>query len=526
MTQITQPRAARVEPAREGVWQRMAYEYAGGAVNALTALFVLYMLVQTLSVEAFGLYQVALNVTMYGVLILNLGLPPVVSRYMPEQMLRGDGRAVRALLLGAIAVSGLAGLAVGGGAYLCRGALGRWLQQPQLGPLMGALWCWMITRVLVQLLESAADALRGQLAKNRVSVIVSLAQLGILLIVFRQPVRLPVLLSCFIAADAALVMSYGWIVWRLAGGAAAQSPPAPARPLLRRSVLFGAKEYGSILLSSLWDVRVDLFLVSAMLGIGAAGIFGFAVAVTASLLAWSPGTFLRHVTRPLFVEAYLHQGQAEEGQPLQQLFSWYLVVSALLAAPLFLGAMALFVPVVRLLFRPEYLEAAPLITLIGMGMLIRLGMDPLRNILMVTERVGVFTMLNALACTKLLASYLAIRAWGMPGAAAVYSLYTAAMVMGMIWWTKRCAALSWPWQPLARVAVNAAAMVAVLLVGRLAAPTPGWVFGVAAAGILAYAVMTLLNPPFPIQPGPWRERSRALLGAIRACGSGQESAVC
>ena len=500
-------------PARDRIWRRMGYEYGGGMVGALISAMVLVVLAQRLSVEEFGLYQVMLNLVVMGVVVLNGGLPSVLSRYIPECLATGRSRHLRRLVrlsMGLVLLGGLTGWAL---TRVIQEPALRVLGQESLAPLAGLLWTWVTARMLVQVTEAAVDALRGQVPKNRLSILLNLAQVPVLIWVLRMAHMLPWLVGSFILADGAVIAGHLAIIWRRTAEPAA--PPAAAlerRPLAERAIRFGLREYASTLLTFCGDLRMDLFLISAIMGASAAGLFGFAMALMNTLWVWSPGTLLRAISRPLFVERQVAVG---DGGGVNRIFQWYMTVSALFAVPLFTGAILLYAVGVRLFFRPEYLAAGTVVVIAGLGMLIKVLLDPLRNVLFAIERVEILTRLNLFAATRAAVSALLIWRWGLTGAAAAFALYVGILTGFLIWWTRRHAGVRMPWGSLKSIALGGAGMALVLLAGRGAIHSIWSLAGVAAAAPGVYFLAVLRYPPFGIAAASWRYRLAQLLAAIR-----------
>ena len=499
------------------LWRRMSYEYGGGLVGAVVSFIVLLLLSRRLSVEEFGLYQVILNAMVFGAILLNFGLPSSMSRFVPEYVATGDLGALRKLLRTGLLLI-LAGGVLGGiFSFVCRAEFAGLMRQARFAPFAAIGWLWATVRAIIGLLEAALDALRGQVIKNRLSMLFSLAEVAVVVGLLQRPNLLPAVIVGFVAIDVLLMGGYAVLLRRrLLSLGESPEPVRQPRRVLGRSFWFGTKEYASVVLAFLWDIRVDLFLMSALLGATAAGVFGFAMAIMNSLWAWSPGTLLRLISRPLFVEAHLG-GRGDHS--LLALFQWYLIVSLLFAVPIFVSAIVLYRPLVQLLFRPEYLDASLVVGLLGIGMLGKAVLDSMRNVLVATEQVGRWTLLNLLACAKVLLAYGLIRAWGMLGAGIALIATVCAMTGYLSWWASRQLGLRFPWGALRRIGANGLVLVAVLSLGTYLIRSLGGLITVVGAGLGAYAVLTIFNPPFRIRSGSLWQRGRELVGVLRDAGS-------
>lgn len=502
---------------QDGVWRRMRYEYGGSAIGALASGLVLCLLGRRLSVEAFGLYQVILNCMVYGVIILNLGIPSVMSRYIPEYLAAGHLMAIRRLCWRGLTLILLGGVVGGILSWTWREGLAVRLGQAPLAPYLGVVWVWVTVRMIVQLAESVLDALRGQVVKNRLSMAVSAGQLLIMLVVLQVTNVIPWLIGSFLMIDLCLAASYLVAVARyLARLAPAERTVdgvvTPARGRGHAVLALGAKEYASVLLAAGWDIRVDLFIVSAVLGPTAAGIFGFALAIMNTLWTWSPNVLLRSISRPLFVEA--HMTTTDHGA-LNRLYQWYTTVSYLLALPLFLSAVVLYEPLVHVLFRSDYLGATPVILLLGLAMMGKVWLDPLRNVFVATERVGVLTIMYLLACTKIWCAYWLVRHWGIIGAGVAFAGYVVLMDVYLSWWGWRTVRLQVPWGALARIAVNTVGLGVVLWLGAPWVRSVWSLMALTVGGAMVYGFLVLANPPFRPQATSWPKRAQEVLRQLR-----------
>lgn len=500
---------------QDGMWRRMRYEYGGSVFGALVSGLVFCVLGRRLSVEVFGLYHVTLNCVVYGVIILNLGIPSIISRYVPEYLVAGRLEAIRTLArrsMGLILVGGVLGGILSWG---CRDWLSARLGQPLLAPFLGVLWLWVAVRMVVQLAESLLDALRGQVVKNRVSMVISACQLLVVLLVLRATHAIPWLIASFLLIDVCTAVGYLRAVERYLATLTPveRGVGEPARRRTWSVAALAVKEYASALLAAGGDIRMDLFIVSSVLGSTAAGIFGFALALMNMLWTWSPSLLLRSITRPLFIEA--HVTRAAE-VTLDRLYQWYTTVSYLLALPLFLSAAVLYEPLARVMFRSDYLAATPVVFLLGVAMVGRAWLDPLRNVFVATERVGPLTVMHLVACTRLLGVYWLVRRWGIVGAGVAFAGYVVLMDVYLSWWAWRSLQVRVPWGALARILVNTLSLGALLRIGAPWVRSIWSLAGLVVVGVAVYGLLVIVNPPFRLSARSWTKRVRELLYRIRS----------
>lgn len=162
-------------------------------------------------------------------------------------------------------------------------------------------------------------------------------------------------------------------------------------------------------------VSVDIVIIGALLGPGAAGIYGGASRfIQAGMIVDSA---LRLVVAPRF-SALLHTGKRGELEDIHHTATTWLV---LFASPIYL-LMALFSPVFMSVLGPDFVEGAIVLTLLSVGAIIAFLAGNIHSLLIMSGRSGWAAANKVIVVSvNILGNVLLIPAYGIVAAACVWA---------------------------------------------------------------------------------------------------------
>lgn len=303
---------------------------------------------RSLGPEGRGLYAVALALAGMCLQLGNLGLHSANAYFVardPSLMprLAGNSLAVSAVV-GGMAGAGLWSLAT---------------LRPELVPLHGALLALTCASIPLglgyMLLQNLLIGVQDVRSFNRIEIQVRLVSLAlIVLFILKRRVTTEAIFAAGLLATAVGLVR---VLGRL--GRILPARPRPSFGLLREHMVYGLKSYLACFFSYL-VVRFDLLMVQTMLGTREAGYYSIAISM-ADLVYMLPSViglvlFPKLVARPSQEEKW--KLTAGVGTAVFVVMAGVSSLAALLARPL-----------IRLLFGPDFLPAAPAFVLLAIAMI-------------------------------------------------------------------------------------------------------------------------------------------------------------
>ena|SRR2546422_509471 len=306
------------------------------------------MVARALGPEGRGLYAVAGALAGIGVQFGNLGLHSANTffaardrRLLPR--LAGNSLAVSAVL-GTVVVVALWGIA---------------LLRPDIAPLSGTLLLLTSLSIPVGLayllLQNLLIGVQEVRSFNRIEIVARLVSLTLIaLVILEGTVSPAALFAAGVAASAVGLARVLMRIWRLA-----PCIPWPSPGLLRSHLVYGLKSYLACLFAYL-VVRFDLLMVQHMLGARQAGYYSIAASM-ADLVYLLPSI----IGTLLFPKLVARATREEKWRLTAGMSGLVLVLMTGVS-----GIAALFArPVIRLLFGPDFLPAAPAFVLLAIAMI-------------------------------------------------------------------------------------------------------------------------------------------------------------
>lgn len=471
------PRAPGRPPRPVGWFYELGMVTAGNLLLRLRGVILLPLIAGALGAAAFGVWVQLLSVVMLGAALAELNLRTAAVRMLVgEQSARQRAERFWSILA-ASAVLSVAGAALLWAAASPAAAL--LLRDPTAATAfrVGALLIPGTTLNAVQL-----GLLRGLGEVKLYSVLNVLVYGG-------ETVVAVVLLLLWPALLPALV---GMAVWRLAvtgvlvyNGVRTVGVAAPRSAIVREAVRYSAPTLPAALARELMD-KADRFILGAMMGAAAVGVYSAAYALAGVLLQ-----FVQPIRQTLLprMGAMWDRGEHERAaETLRRVFRYF----AALGVPSVVGLAAVGAPVLGLLAGEAVArEGGPVVWIAAVGVLL-FGLTMIVNQIFFAGHWtwAVSVVFGVGAALNIALNFVLIPAWGLVGAAvSTVVAYLAALLIGC-----GLAARLAGWRP--RLGQTARLLPAAALMGAVLAllPIRSWAGALAAvpAGVVVYAAGLLL----------------------------------
>jgi O-antigen/teichoic acid export membrane protein len=466
------------------------FNYTGHVFYCFFSFLTLVYLIRVLTVESFGLYNILVSTVIFLAIIINFGFPSAISRYIPEYIAKGIHAKAKKRVIQGMAYS-LAGGAIAGVILSATsGYLARLLDQPDLPLFLPLLAILATLRIEAQILESVLDSLYLQGYKNLANSLIAVLRLILFVLAMLYGYGVLGLVISLGMSDLMLCLLY---LKRLYPSIFKADPTMrdDAEHEAHRLFQFRLKEYFNLLISSLRDFRVDVYLITIFLGLFDAGLFSIAANIANFLFISSPSNMALSAVKPMFVEVYLKPGGALK---LNDLFQQYNSLIIFFTVPMFIGFGLLFDKIVEFLLAPQYLPSLQTLWVLLGFMIFKCLTNPVRSVLIALEKMEIVLYSNGVTITyKLLMSILLIPIFGILGAALAYGSSIMIEFFVLLFLTRRYIHLHYTWIPIQKVIVNSLVMAVIVFFLKSWVSSLTMLFGLIFLGALAYFVASYFN---------------------------------
>ena len=427
------------------------YNYLGTFFSSVLSFFILRLLVQHLAVENYGLYSLVVATFIFLSLVLNWGVPYVVTRFFSEYVEKKQWGSARRLLSRSYFLILLSFIPFWIGTRPLARILSEWLRNPEISGYVSFILILSFLRSGIQISENALNAFLVR--KYVVGWGTGLLALRLLLFyaVFRYSGSFVSLLVAWSATELALLAAY-LIKLRLL--LLRKGEPQEESATFEKGIFrFGLSAYANNFLYFLLDTRIDLYMISHFLNRAVVGWYAFATQLTNLLYSFSPATVLKSVITPLFVRQYAKTGSLEEQKFL---FRMNCKFQAFILFPVFAISAVLMPSLIPVLFHRDYLTSLPPFWILsGLGLIEVVG-GPLTTFIWVLKRPDIFIKASGVASLFwIVASYILTQKWGMVGTAFASGLSLVLTFIFQHVLLQRTVRLETPWKSLGKVALHA-----------------------------------------------------------------------
>lgn len=396
---------------------RNAMILAGGSAAARgLGLLSQVLMARWLGPEDFGLFSLSMSIfALFSVGAL-FGFQGSLPRLLPDHAVRGTGREGEVLSTAALLALG-ASLVLGLSALLTReSVIARFFGESKLGPCLLILALGFPVSVAADLLQAVARGLKhtsyrviyGDIGLPLVRIVVFLGLAAV-------AVRLSEAAAFGVVAANGVAVAGIWLGLRKNREISLSKPTrAMAAEVVRFSWPLAFSGILFVLLS-----RTDVYGVGYFLGVEEVGIY--AVAVTLAGLLNQVGLCFGYTLLPVLTEEY-SRNRAEAERIGQETLRWVCLATLPLVGLTIINAE----PIVAILFGAKYVAAAPVVSVLAVGIGLNVLSGPAGNLL-VASGDTVRDMLSSCipVVLNLILNVILVPRYGLLGAAAASSISLA-----------------------------------------------------------------------------------------------------
>lgn len=479
------------------------YVAMGSYTSHIFSLLINLVLVRKLDLENYGSYTVMLSTYAMGTLLLSLGAMPIVQRYLPELIAKGNRKGAIRLKQLAAYTHVAAGLVIAAACWLLRGHLSEWLNEPRFAGLLPYLILFVLFKFEASVLEEMLTAHRSQKYRNLVLASFQALKFGLFWFLLPQDGSVQRVMLFLVLSNALLAGTFLVRVLGLNRGI----PDETEEDLpWRRMIRFGLLRYTTTLTLVGFFADIDVWFITHYHGVEQAGLYGFATKTVNMLATLVPTHFLLSVLVPVYVKEYTRKKDPEQ---LIRVFSFFNKVVTSFLAPALIGSLLLAEPIIGQIFDPKFLPSVTTFRLFFIGMFVFYFCNTSSFLLVVLERPEITLYSRVFVIYNIVMDIILIPRYGIEGAAIATG---SAMAMGYIFtylMVKRVIRIRIPWGATFRIFLYSGLMALAIW------PLMRWVdgipslLGVIALGGLVYVLLAWRLPVFS------REEREQLNAAFR-----------
>lgn len=387
-----------------------------GRILALGLDFVSQVLIVRYLLKAeYGAFAVAIAIAALGSSIALLGLERTVARFAPIYEEEGDHGRVLGTVLVVIGTVVVLGLIVVGVVVGLSGSLGSVLIGDSLAISLVVIFVFMspvlaLDSLLVALFAAFAGPRSIFLRRYVIAPVLQLAVVGYVIVTGGSVHELALGLVISTAASVAVYLAIFWRVLSRRGTIAAgrrEGIKLPFRAIFGFSLPLLASDLVFVLRGS-----VVVLLLEALRSTTEVADYRAVLPIAMQCLLVS--TTFRYLYTPAASRLYARNDLRELNHLYWRTAGWIAVATF----PLLIAAVPLSDPVVRLLFGPEYADAAPVLAILGIGYYVHASIGFNALTLRVFNKVRFMVTVDlATAALSIVASVLLIGSFGAIGAA-------------------------------------------------------------------------------------------------------------
>jgi stage V sporulation protein B len=403
------------------------------------SLLINLILVRKLSLANYGLYSVMLSAYAMGTLIFSLGALPIIQRYLPELIARGNRQGAIQLKRIAAGIHLVGSLMIAAICWGFQDQLATWLNAPEFPGLLPYFFLFLLLKFEASVYEEMLTAHRSQKFRNLSLAGFQAVKFALFWLALPQDGEIGTVMLYLVLSNALLL---GMMMAR-AFGLDRELPAGTDEPLpWRRMIRYGLLRYTTTLTLVGFFADIDIWFITHYHDTEAAGLYGFATKNVHMLANLVPTHFLLVVLVPVYVREYTRR---QDPQQLIRVFAFFNKVVTAFLAPTLVGSLLLAVPITGLIFDPKFLPSVPVFRVFFVGMFIFYFCNTSSFLLVVLERPEITLYSRIFVVYNIIMDIVLIPPYGIMGAAIATG---SAMAMGYIFtylMVKRVIPIRIPW---------------------------------------------------------------------------------
>lgn len=466
--------------------------YIGKAIMAAIDAALFILVTKKLAVNDYGVYSFLIAILTFFAFFASLGIPYALLRFIPEYMENGKrNMAAGVIRLSFYILAGFGCLLLICSFFAADRISFIFKVEPlrKLFPLVvtiGTLY------IIARSGEEILNALFMQVYRNACQAAAALLKLAAFIAILYRGFGIGWLLVSVAIITALQVLAY--FVKIYAYLPETRSPGLMARPELRRFYIFSSKEYLYVVTAFFWDISLDIYIITYLLGSANIGFFNFAASIGLFLFHWSPGIVLQSVISPLFVKEHAKRSDADS---LEKLFQFYNKCKAFFAFPVIFGVWLLIGRFEHVFYQDKFAPAVPVLNILIISVMLQAFTIPIRNIFNIFEKNEFSLYSNIVVVYRVCASFIFITRYGIIGAAYAYGSSMALYLFIHLFFLRRLVKIRYPLKSFLKILVNSLVMALSLEILKcFTGNTLGWLVALAASAALVYFAASYINKPF------------------------------
>ena len=458
----------------------------GATLSFLTTIFI----IRSLSVEAFGIYNVLLSIMLYVGLLSSLGLPTLFQRFIPEFFHKNETGKLNALIRKGLLLRLLAGVFLIAVLLAFSEPLGRLFRIGEVLEYLGifalAILFYLETQLQGMFLISVFR--HKWYAIAQVGYVVLRA--FVLFLLLRLGFGLKGLLVGETLAYAFLfVVQHVYYRRFLAAHPSNSDTKLPFKRLLRFGGYTFFNEAGAQVLSA----STDVFVITAFLGPAAVGAYAFATRVMLLASHVLPQFVFMNVIRPAFFTTHARD---DDPSRINARFNLLVKIIAFFSVPLVFAIFVLGEKMILCVFDPKYLSSLKVLWVVAAFTVFNFFSEPIGLVLQSAERVEILFYSKIFAVYNLATSLLWVKPYGIMGVAV--STGSAILFKNIFCYlfARKCVPLRLDFRGVGIIVLNSLVMAGALRLVRPWAGSLGAFILVCLIGLGVYVAMSFLNKAF------------------------------
>lgn len=486
---------------KKNIGKNTVYVYLSRVIATIFSGIIFIYISRSLNLSDYGLYSLFSSILIFYAIILPLGFPTSMLRFIPEIM---ENKKIETLtylikrcLLIIFCCGGLFLIFV----FCLQNDIGRLFNNAGLRNYLPVLTIIGIFTAQNVLFESVANSLFLQKNITLYELITAVIQLSLVVLFLKGGYGLFGLVLAMVVAGILLFLLYFNKMANIVSHANAHPKD---KSIVKRFFKYSLKDRLFIITGYFWDVTVDIYIIAYLLGSSAAGLFGFAAFMSLFLRDWMPGYALQNLIRPLFVKIYTKNNSKDD---LRYLFRFYNKFKAFFVFPVITGMWLLIDKIILFIFSPNFLPAAGILRVLLFFIMLQSFLRPINNMFSVLEKNEIPLYTNIVILYRLAASFLLIKYFGIQAAAWAFGSSILLIFFIQYFCLRKILQVEFPYSGLLRIAFNSLVMGGVIFLLRNKITNLISLIFVIALGAAVYAAMSYFNKAF-------RENERSLLNSV------------
>ncbi|MBM3253838.1 MAG: hypothetical protein FJZ16_06280 [Candidatus Omnitrophica bacterium] len=439
------------------IFNSTIYNYFGSFSLVILAFISLSYLVRNLSIEQFGQYNLILSTQIFFVLLLNLGFPSIILRFVPEYIVKNDFATSKKIIFFSVTIVFLIGIIVLIIVQILSRIFPNLLDKLFLSGYLFLSALLGLLREEVRIFEATFFALLKQGYKICFEILSAIIKILLFVLSIKFGFGLLGVVLSIGIADIFLIFAYLIRINRYL-----YSNDKQANLSKYRLFTFGLKEYMAKILSFFWDTRIDAYFITLFLGTASTGIFYFAINMATMLAEYTPGSIMQPISQVVFTRQY---AKYENQKELSYLFNLNNKLKAFFAFPIFTIFILSFDKIVNLFFN-KYNEAINLFPFISLFMLFYVFLVPIRNVITTLEKSEITVISSMIFLYKIPATIFLTKKFGLIGTTFAIGSTIFFYFVIQLFLTKRLIKINYPWRAFATILINSLIMGILILLTK------------------------------------------------------------